>query len=155
MRLTYRQLVGIQYYSLPSTPTPQSDVLQLETEISQIFLWRVCAAVSPKPSALNLVNMFPVNYTMTSRSILLRHKKLTPIVYSFFILGFIYFASRRKINNYHVAGGTREYPILVSKICNIHDSTSLKSRIANLGHSDGIPSSLPQCGDRLYWPSAG
>ena len=40
-------------------------------------------------------------------------------------------------------------PILVSKICNIHDSASL-SWIANLEHSDGSLSSLPQCGVRFY-----
>ena len=43
-------------------------------------------------------------------------------------------------------------PILVSKICNIHDSASLVLDVANLGQEDRIPSSLlQQCGDRFYY----
>ena len=43
----------------------------------------------------------------------------------------------RKIINHHIEGGTRQ----------------ASSWIANLGHSEGIPSSLPQCGVRLYYSS--
>ena len=71
------------------------------------------------------------------------------VVYCFFVVDFVHFASRSKIINHHVAGGTREFnSIIVSKICKIH-KWKASSWIANLGHSDGIPSSLPQRGDRF------
>ena len=40
----------------------------------------------------------------------------------------------------------RGNPIRVSKICYIHDEACRVVDVANLGHDDGIPKSLPQCG---------
>ena len=60
---------------------------------------------------------FAVNYTMTSHTLLWRHKKLTPIRREqdgnqrclwLFRCWLINFASRRKIINQHIVGGTRE-----------------------------------------------
>ena len=62
------------------------------------------------------------------------------VVYCFCVVDFVHFVSRRKIINCHVAGGTWEsHPQQAS------------SWTANLGHSDGIRSSLPQRGDRFYY----
>ena len=95
-----------------------SELLLLQTEISRIFL-RWDHAVSPKLSTHDLASTkfcrqlhYDVTYTiMTSREVdanMARRGWKSTYFFGFFIVDFIHFASRRKIINHHVAGGTRE-----------------------------------------------
>ena len=55
----------------------------------------------------------------------------------------------RKIISHHTAEGTRESHLCVHDLQHPWLESEASSWIANHGHSDGIPLSPPQCGDRF------